>query len=75
MKSILIICFLFLSSGGLLAERAPNGEARLRWECMNQIHLDKFDLILPEAMRENGVDMWITVNRESADGRSFKVKP
>jgi Xaa-Pro aminopeptidase len=31
---------------------------------MAQIRREKFDLILPEAMRENGIDMWITVVRE-----------
>ena len=40
------------------------GEAQKRWERMNQIRLEKFDLVLPEVMRENNVDMWITVNRE-----------
>lgn len=39
-------------------------EARVRWERMCQIRADKFDLILPEAMRENGIDMWITVMKE-----------
>ncbi len=39
-------------------------EARIRWERMCQIRADKFDLILPEAMRENSVDMWITVMKE-----------
>lgn len=40
------------------------GEAQKRWQRMNQIRQEKFDLVLPEVMRENGVDMWITVNRE-----------
>ncbi len=40
------------------------GEAQKRWERMNQIRQEKFDLILPEVMRENDVAMWITVNRE-----------
>jgi len=31
---------------------------------MNQIRSDKFDLILPEVMRENNIDMWIIMNRE-----------
>jgi len=44
-----------------------SGEAQKRWELMNQIRQEKFDLVLPEAMRENGVDMWITVNREGYD--------
>ncbi|MBT8080372.1 MAG: M24 family metallopeptidase [Gammaproteobacteria bacterium] len=43
------------------------GEAEKRWKLMNQIRQDKFDLVLPEVMRENDVDMWITVNREGYD--------
>jgi len=39
-------------------------EARRRWERMAQIRRDKFDYVLPEAMRDNGIDMWITVMRE-----------
>ncbi len=39
-------------------------EARDRWERMNQIRRDKFDLVLPEAMRTNDIDMWITVVKE-----------
>ncbi len=39
-------------------------EARNRWRKMNQIRNDKFDHILPEAMRENNIDMWIVTNRE-----------
>ncbi len=43
------------------------GEAQRRWERMNQIRQEKFDLVLPEVMRENEVDMWITVSREGHD--------
>jgi len=39
-------------------------EARLRWEMRNQIRRDKFDLVLPQVMRENQIDMWITVMKE-----------
>ncbi len=39
-------------------------EARRRWERMSQIRRDKFDHVLPEAMRDNGIDMWITVMKE-----------
>jgi len=38
-------------------------DARARWETLNLIRQDKFDLILPGAMRDNGVDMWIHVIR------------
>ena len=34
-------------------------EARRRWELQRQIRLDKFEQVLPRAMRENGIDMWI----------------
>ena len=48
-------------------------EARRRWERMCQIRKDKFDLILPEVMRENGIDMWITT--PSADPGSHCRDP
>ena len=47
-----------------LASAAPTNDARARWEMKNQIRRDKFDLVLPRVMRENGVDMWITVQKE-----------
>ena len=43
---------------------ASANDARSRWEMRNQIRRDKFDLVLPQAMRENGIDMWITVMKE-----------
>jgi|TARA_R100000501_G_scaffold14680_3_gene26656 Xaa-Pro aminopeptidase len=39
-------------------------EAQQRWEQLCQISKDKLDLILPAAMRENGIDMWIVASRE-----------
>jgi len=39
-------------------------ESFRRWRVANQIRLDKFDLILPEVMRENKIDMWIIMSRE-----------
>jgi Xaa-Pro aminopeptidase len=59
-NKLLFSLFLFLFSASSLAA----GEAQKRWERMNQIRQEKFDLVLPEVMRENNVDMWITVNRE-----------
>ncbi len=56
----LLSAFLLL----VLAVPAYAQEARRRWEMMNQIRRDKFDLVLPEVLRENGIDMWITMNRE-----------
>ncbi len=34
-------------------------------ETDNQIRREKFDLVLPEVMKKNGVDMWIHVMRET----------
>lgn len=39
-------------------------EARNRWARLCQIRQEKFDRILPEAMRENGIDMWIVAMKE-----------
>ena len=51
-----------------LSPEANAQEARRRWERMCQIRKDKFDLILPEVMRENEIDMWITTVREGDYG-------
>ena len=39
-------------------------EARARWERMCQIRAEKFDLVMPTAMEDNDLDMWIVVMRE-----------
>jgi len=39
-------------------------EARARAELLDLIQREKFDLVLPGAMRDNGVDMWIHVIRD-----------
>ena len=39
-------------------------KARVQWETLNLIRKEKFDIILPIAMRENNVDMWIHSIRE-----------
>ena len=39
-------------------------QARSRWERMCQIREEKFDLIMPAAMHDNELDMWIVVMRE-----------
>ena len=47
-----------------LGQGASSQESLRRWRKTNQIRIDKFDLILPEVMRENKIDMWIIMNRE-----------
>jgi len=39
-------------------------EARGRWQRQCQIREEKFDLVLPRAMRDNGIDMWIVMIKE-----------
>jgi len=66
-NSVVIIpaAFAFVILVSSVANAA--GEAQRRWERMNQIRQEKFDLVLPEVMRENKVTMWITVSREGHD--------
>ncbi len=40
-------------------------ESRRRWEMQRQIRLDKFEQILPLAMRSTGIDMWIVAVKEN----------
>lgn len=62
LKPSRLICAALLALSSLPA--FAEGEAQRRWETMNQIRQEKFDLVMPEVMRENGIEMWITVNRE-----------
>lgn len=62
-KPLLVLVALALAVPALAAP-VEGQEARRRWERLAQIRRDKFDLVLPEAMRENGIDMWITVMKE-----------
>lgn len=65
--SVLLLLF-FLGEGLNLSAQ----EARRRWEMMNQIRRDKFDIVLPKVMRENKIDMWITVMREGNLGPLYE---
>ena len=55
-------CALLVLLSGL---PAFGQEARRRWEMQRQIRLDKFDQILPLAMRHAGIDMWIVAVKEN----------
>jgi len=58
----MFFCFLMILVQGLQAQNPESDEMR---ELMNRIRRDKFDLILPQIMREYKIDMWIQVMRES----------
>lgn len=49
----------------LLSLPAFAQEARRRWEMERQIRLDKFEQVLPRAMRDNGIEMWIVAAKEN----------
>jgi Xaa-Pro aminopeptidase len=53
-----------IACGLSIAVNASAQEARVRWDRLCQIRREKFDYILPEAMRENGIDMWIVAMKE-----------
>ncbi len=59
--SITVVSLLVL----LAAVPATAQEARRRWEMERQIRLDKFEQVLPRAMRDNGIDMWIVAVKEN----------
>ena len=48
-------------------------EARRRWEMQRQIRLDKFEQVLPRAMRAHGIDMWIVAVKENLRSRSARI--
>ena len=58
-RSILAIALVLFAAVPVSAQ-----EARARWERMCQIRAEKFDLVLPKAMQDNDLDMWIVVMRE-----------
>lgn len=58
MRWTFLLITLFMTVNGF------GQEAFRRWRKLNQIRNDKFDLVLPEAMRENKIDMWIIMCRE-----------
>lgn len=61
MKTTLAIVVASLA----FAPPAPAQEARRRWEMQRQIRLDKFDQVLPAAMRAHQIDMWIVAVKEN----------
>jgi len=57
--------FFLLFTPFLFSPRAEAQQAEELTEWNHRIRREKFDLVLPEVMRENDVDMWIHVMRET----------
>jgi Xaa-Pro aminopeptidase len=60
MRAILIATLL-----ASIITAAHAQEARRRWEMQRQIRLDKFEQVLPRAMRAHAIDMWIVAVKEN----------
>jgi Xaa-Pro dipeptidase len=58
-KSVSIFIVLLIMGMNISAQ-----EARARHEILQSIRIEKFDWVLPDAMRDNGVDMWIHVMQD-----------
>jgi Xaa-Pro aminopeptidase len=56
---------LVIVATAVVPATAQAQEARRRFEMMRRIRLDKFDLVLPQAMRENKIDMWIVAMKQN----------
>ena len=63
MRSLLIVAGVLVAVFSSISADAQ--EARRRWEMQRQIRLDKFEQILPLAMRNAGIDMWIVAVKEN----------
>lgn len=59
---VLLLAALVL---GLASSSADAQEARRRFEMQRRIRLDKFALVLPQAMRENRIDLWIVAMKQN----------
>ena len=66
MQATIALC-VALATPEVQAQRTSLPEVKIRWDRMCQIRKEKFDHILPEAMRENGIDMWIVAQKEGHD--------
>ncbi|MGH9385956.1 MAG: M24 family metallopeptidase [Vicinamibacterales bacterium] len=61
MRTLVAIALIVVT----LVARPDAQEARRRWELERQIRLDKFEQVLPRAMRDHGIDMWIVAAKEN----------
>ena len=56
---LIFICMLFFVQGLIAQNEEPDADAEL----MFLIRSEKFDIILPQVMRDNKIDMWIHMKR------------
>ena len=59
----LISTGLCCASMGASAQNVTPDDSRSQWRVSCMIRHDKFDYVLPGAMRRNGIDMWVVTDR------------
>jgi Xaa-Pro aminopeptidase len=64
MRKLQILSALFLVVVLLQGIDLEGQEAHARYDMMKMIRKEKFDLVLPGAMRDNKIDMWINVMQD-----------
>lgn len=69
---------LLVSSPAIASSPTGGGDvrildARARWETLNQIRADKFDLILPGAMRDNLFAFEFIIHNAIPDGTRVRI--
>lgn len=62
LKTLKSIIILILLSGWVVFSSFGN-DAHDTWEINSMIRSDKFDFVLPKAMRNNKIDMWIIIDK------------
>jgi len=60
-KNIKVIIFMIMISSMIV--HTFGRDAHDTWKITNMIRSDKFDYVLPKAMRNNNIDMWIIIDR------------
>ena len=65
MTRTVLAAALAISFAPALVAPSSAQESRRRWEMQRQIRLDKFEQVLPAAMRAHGIDMWIVAVKEN----------
>ena len=60
---IVLAAALVSGAANAPAQTTVTDDVRSRWETSCMIRHDKFDYVLPGAMRRNDIDMWIVIDR------------
>ena len=61
LKTIRVTIIMIMA--GLMIPNTFGRDAHDKWEITNMIRSDKLDYVLPNAMRNNNIDMWIIIDK------------